>query len=276
MQLKLLQNSKRKTIGYKQSIFKGQGLKFKDHQVYSFGDDIRFIDWKVTAKTKIPHVKVFEEEKNQGVDIFVDASKSMEYGCNRCSKFEAAIQILCLFYLWSDLTKDKIRGVILCDDLIDLPKTSGKVGIGFLLQMLLKKRIIDEKGHFNIFNSLPVNDELRIEKNVEIIMKLREKKNHLVIISDFYNFLSDKCLQHLSLNNGGLNLIQIMAPLDIHSNEKDPIAGYFSNDNRKIRRSLYGYERDLFEIIKIGSYSNLYQINIGDKYYLEKFAQKIR
>ena len=60
----LFKNSNSFSIGMLKSHFKGSGLQFKEHQVYAFGDDIRFIDWKMLAKTSQPFVKTFEEERN--------------------------------------------------------------------------------------------------------------------------------------------------------------------------------------------------------------------
>ncbi|MBF0300121.1 MAG: DUF58 domain-containing protein [Oligoflexia bacterium] len=282
MRLKLAKNSRTINIGSKRSPFKGQGLKFKDHQIYSYGDDVRFIDWKVTAKTNVPYVKVFEEEKNQGIDVIIDASRSMSYGWNNISKFEVAIQILCLFYLWSDLTKDKIRGIILSGngEIIDLPKTTGRTGIGYLLQSLLKRKIIDEQINFNLFNSdnLPINDEEMIKKNMYFLMKIREKKNHLVIMSDFYNFLNEKSIQYISNSIDALNLIQILSPIDLNLEIKYPVLGYFSKDQSMKRRNLFGYINDISLKLKINknTFRNVYQVNIGEKCYLEKFAQKIK
>ena len=52
------------SIGMLKTQFRGTGLQFKEHQVYSFGDDVRFIDWKILAKTNHPYIKTFEEERN--------------------------------------------------------------------------------------------------------------------------------------------------------------------------------------------------------------------
>lgn len=295
MQLKLAKNSKTIAIGSKQSPFKGQGLKFKDHQIYSYGDDLRFLDWKLTAKTSVPYVKVFEEEKNQGIDVFIDASRSMAYGHNGISKFEAAIQILCLFYLWSDLSKDKIKTIILSKNVISIPKISGKTGIGYLIQTLIKNKILDDNGNFNIVDTLPINDDSLIEKNMQLLMKTREKKNHLVLISDFYNFINNKSLQYILNDIKALNLIQILSPMDIDCNSKSafdfqspfkslfkfkkfPLSGYFSSDKKMLRNNLFGYKNDISLKIKGNKNSDkyLYKVNIGEKYYLEKFAQGIK
>lgn len=78
---------------------KGTGLQFKEHQVYNFGDDIRFIDWKILAKTSHPYVKTFNEERNVEIVVVIDASTTMMTGYNGVSKLQAAIEICCLLYL---------------------------------------------------------------------------------------------------------------------------------------------------------------------------------
>ena len=66
-------------IGPRRSIATGRGLTFKDHRIYSPGDDIRLIDWKVFARTDDLHIKTFEEERNLTVHIIMDSSASMGF-----------------------------------------------------------------------------------------------------------------------------------------------------------------------------------------------------
>ena len=68
----LFRNSNSFSIGMLRSHFKGAGLQFKEHQVYAPGDDVRFIDWKLSAKTNTTFVKTFEEERNVEIHIFLD------------------------------------------------------------------------------------------------------------------------------------------------------------------------------------------------------------
>ncbi len=91
----LFKNSNSQAIGMLKSHFKGTGLQFKEHQVYMPGDEVRFIDWKMLAKTAHPYVKTFEEERNVEIVVAIDASPSMLYGHKGISKLQAAIEICC-------------------------------------------------------------------------------------------------------------------------------------------------------------------------------------
>ena len=78
--------------GQKLSTSAGRGISFKDHRIYSFGDDFRSIDWKVFARTDDLYIKNFEEERNLNVHILVDCSASMNFG-KPISKFDYASMI---------------------------------------------------------------------------------------------------------------------------------------------------------------------------------------
>ena len=75
--------------GQYQSVFKGRGMEFAEVRLYQPGDDVRTIDWNVTARTGEPHVKRFVEERELTVMLVVDVSASLEFGSGRRSKLEA-------------------------------------------------------------------------------------------------------------------------------------------------------------------------------------------
>ena len=81
-----------KSAGEKKSAAIGRGLIFKDHRIYTKGDDIRLIDWKVYARTDDLYIRRYEEERNLSVHILLDASASMGYG-KKASKFDYASMI---------------------------------------------------------------------------------------------------------------------------------------------------------------------------------------
>ena len=113
------------SIGILKTNIKGTGLQFKEHQVYSFGDDIRFIDWKILAKTSQPYIKTFNEERNVEIVVVIDASMTMMTGFNGVSKLQAAIEICCLLFLLAKETGDFIHALIVTDEIINVPKLSG-------------------------------------------------------------------------------------------------------------------------------------------------------
>src|SRR4051812_26357576 len=79
--------------GQYKSQFKGQGVQFSEHRLYVPGDDVRHIDWKVSARTRDPLVKKFEEEREITVFLIVDISQSKEFGSSRKLKSEIAAEI---------------------------------------------------------------------------------------------------------------------------------------------------------------------------------------
>src|SRR3972149_8491344 len=79
-------------MGPRKSVATGRGLMFKEHRIYSPGDDIRLIDWKVFARTDDLYIKTFEEERNLTVHIIMDASASMGFG-KPVSKFDYAAML---------------------------------------------------------------------------------------------------------------------------------------------------------------------------------------
>ena len=78
-------------LGEVSSSFKGFGMNFSEVREYQFGDETRFIDWNVTARYNRPHVKVFEEEREQVNILMIDVSKSMDFGSSERSKKELMI-----------------------------------------------------------------------------------------------------------------------------------------------------------------------------------------
>ncbi len=87
---------------------RGQGLQFSEHRVYVPGDDIRHIDWKVTARSREPMTKLFEAERDLSVWILVDATGSMRFGSTEQTKAEAATQAAFLVALAADLERHRV------------------------------------------------------------------------------------------------------------------------------------------------------------------------
>ena len=71
--------------GQYHSAFKGRGMAFSEVRAYQYGDDVRDIDWNVTARMNMPYVKVFEEERELTVMLLVDVSGSLDFGYGNCS-----------------------------------------------------------------------------------------------------------------------------------------------------------------------------------------------
>ena len=120
------------------SVFKGQGVEFDEVRPYVPGDDIRSIDWNVTARTGSPHVKRFSEERELTVIFLVDVSGSQIFGSGSRSKSELAAELTCLLAMTAIRNQDKI-GLILFSDRIlkSIPPRKGRTAVMRLVREVL-------------------------------------------------------------------------------------------------------------------------------------------
>ncbi|MFI5365516.1 MAG: DUF58 domain-containing protein [Candidatus Binatia bacterium] len=105
--------------GQYQSVFKGRGMEFAEVRQYLPGDDVRTIDWNVTARTGVPHVKRFVEERELTVMLLVDASASTHFGTVRQLKSEMAAELAALFAFSAITNNDKV-GLVMFSDHVEL------------------------------------------------------------------------------------------------------------------------------------------------------------
>jgi uncharacterized protein (DUF58 family) len=109
------------------SVFKGRGMEFAEVREYLPGDDIRSIDWNVTARTGIAHIKKFVEEREQTVMFLVDASHSLDFGTVRRMKGELAAEISAVLAFSAIRNNDKVGAIIFTDGVeLFIPPKMGK------------------------------------------------------------------------------------------------------------------------------------------------------
>ena len=104
--------------GAYRSAFKGQGMEFEEVRAYQIGDEVRNIDWNVTARMNHPYVKVFREERDLTVFLLVDLSASVRFGSTRSSKRDLIAEIGALLAFSAIKNNDRI-GLILFSDVIE-------------------------------------------------------------------------------------------------------------------------------------------------------------
>jgi len=121
-----------------QSPFKGRGIEFDESRPYQPGDDIRNIDWRVTARTDRPHTKVFREERERPVFIWVDLRPSMFFGTRRCYKSVAAAETAGLLAWSAERHGDRVGGVVFSEDVHhEIRPQRGRRGVlRFIRQMV--------------------------------------------------------------------------------------------------------------------------------------------
>lgn len=207
----LFKKANSQSIGMLKTNIKGTGLQFKEHQVYNFGDDIRFIDWKILAKTSNPYVKTFNEERNIEIVVVIDASSTMLTGFNGVSKLQAAIEICCLLYLLAKETNDFVHALIVTDQIISVPKLTGDRGITHLISTLEDHKILTQAGKVNI--ERVTEQKVDNKQKYLSIMKHLGRKREIILLSDFNEFISSDILKKL-LFRSNVHCFQLLSPLD--------------------------------------------------------------
>lgn len=152
--------------------FKGRGMTFSEVRQYQFGDDVRAIDWNVTARYNEPYVKVFEEERELTMMLMVDVSGSENFGTQDQLKSEIVTEIAATMAFSATQNNDKI-GLILFSDTIELyiPPKKGKSHV---------LRIIRELIQFE-----PKSKKSNLSKALEFLSSTQKKKAIVFVISDF-------------------------------------------------------------------------------------------
>ncbi|HXF99666.1 MAG TPA: DUF58 domain-containing protein, partial [Bacteroidota bacterium] len=154
------------------SVFKGRGMEFSEVREYQYGDDIRLIDWNVSARFNHPFVKVFEEERELTVMLLVDFSGSGRFGSGTQLKHEVAAEICAVLAFSAIKNNDKV-GLILFTDRIEkfVPPKKGRAHI---------LRIIRELISFQ-----PGSPGTNIRQALEYFNHVNKKRTIAFLISDF-------------------------------------------------------------------------------------------
>ena len=120
------------------STFKGQGVEFDEVRPYVPGEDVRTIDWNVTAKTGLPYIKRFSEERELTILFMVDVSGSQGYGSVRRSKMELAAEVTALLALTAIRNQDKIGLILFSDRIVKyIPPRKGRDSVMRLVREVL-------------------------------------------------------------------------------------------------------------------------------------------
>jgi uncharacterized protein (DUF58 family) len=178
------------------SVFKGRGMEFDEVREYVPGDDVRLIDWNVTARTGRPHIKRFVEERELTVMLLVDLSSSVKFGTVRQLKSEAIVEICALLALSAIQNNDKV-GLIIFTEGIEryVPPKKGKTHVLRVIRELLhheaKRARTDIAGALEYLLRVMrrrcvaflVSDFLADQAAFERPIKLAGKKHDLIAIT---------------------------------------------------------------------------------------------
>jgi uncharacterized protein (DUF58 family) len=162
------------------SAFKGRGMAFSEVREYTPGDDVRTIDWNVTARFNTPYVKVFEEERELNVMLLVDVRASALFGTHKQTKKDLITELCAVLAFSASTNNDKI-GVIFFSDKIEkfIPPKKGKTHI---------LRIIRE-----LLNLEPEHTKTDLSVPLKYLTNVIKKKSIVFLVSDFIdaNYFSD-------------------------------------------------------------------------------------
>ena len=182
------------------SAFKGRGMTFSEVRNYQFGDDVRTIDWNVTARYNEPFVKVFEEERELTLMLLVDVSGSELFGTDNVLKKNIVTEISATLAFSALQNNDKV-GLILFSDSVELyiPPSKGKIHV---------LRIIRELIEFK-----PSSKKTDIAEALQFLIGVIKKKSIAFILSDFISKSYEKTLK-ICANKHDVTGIRIYDKMD--------------------------------------------------------------
>ena len=156
------------------SNFKGRGMTFSEVREYIPGDDVRSIDWNVTAKTGKPHIKVFEEERELSVLLLIDVSSSGVFGSKNELKIDVAVEIAAMLSFSAIKNNDKV-GLALFSDKIEkyIPTKKGKKHVLRLITDIVNHDFDSNQKRTSIKNA------------IDFANKISKRKSVIFLISDF-------------------------------------------------------------------------------------------
>jgi uncharacterized protein (DUF58 family) len=160
--------------GQYHSSFKGRGMTFSEVRDYQIGDEVRTIDWNVTARYNAPYVKVFEEERELVVVLMVDISESTVYGTGERSKKELALELMAVLAFSAVENNDKVGAIFVSDSVEKfIPPAKGKKHALSIL-----RTFIDYK---------PISERTNLNEGFAFYRNCMKKRSICFVISDFMN-----------------------------------------------------------------------------------------
>ncbi len=159
--------------GQYHSAFKGRGMAFSEVREYQYGDDVRDIDWNVTARFHRPYVKVFEEERELTVMLLIDVSGSLDFGTRRQMKRDLVTEIAATLAFSAIQNNDKI-GVAFFSDHIEkyIPPKKGRRHILYIIREMLDFK--------------PTSRRTDVQGALEFLTSVAKRRCTAFVLSDFY------------------------------------------------------------------------------------------
>ena len=180
--------------GQYHSAFKGRGMAFSEVREYQFGDDVRDIDWNVTARFHRPYVKVYEEERELTVMLLIDVSGSLDFGTQKQMKRDMVTEIAATIAFSAIQNNDKI-GVVFFSDKIEkyIPPKKGRKHILYIIREMLDFQ--------------PESKRTDVKQAVEFLSSVQKRRTTAFILSDFY--VRNDFMQSLQIANRKHDVVAI-------------------------------------------------------------------
>jgi uncharacterized protein (DUF58 family) len=223
--------------GQYHSAFKGRGMAFSEVREYQYGDDVRDIDWNVTARFHKPYVKVFEEERELTVMLLIDVSGSQDFGTQKQMKRDLVTEIAATIAFSAIQNNDKI-GVVFFSDKIEkyIPPKKGRKHILYIIREMLDFH--------------PESKRTDIAQAVEFLTSVSKRRCTAFLLSDFY--VRQDFLQQLTIANRKHDLVAIQV-YDKRAKELPDVGlmkivdaetgyeQYIDTSSKKLRESYHRY-----------------------------------
>lgn len=181
--------------GQYHAAFKGRGMTFSEVREYQYGDDVRNIDWNVTARFHRPYVKIFEEERELSVMLLVDVSGSTQFGTRRQFKSDLITEIAAVLSFSAITNNDKV-GVIFFSDVVEkfIPPKKGRSHI-----LRIIRELVDYK---------PRQVQTNVAEALRYLTNIIKKKCTAFLLSDFVNCNFEQALK-IAANKHDVVALQI-------------------------------------------------------------------
>jgi uncharacterized protein (DUF58 family) len=267
IQSHIFRNSNAYSAGLLKSHFRGSGLQFREHQVYVPGDDVRFIDWKLSARSPNVYIKTFEEERNVEIVVFVDLSHTLFYGFEDVSKLQAMIEIVALLYILAGQTHDLVRVIVWGEKTMSLPPKNGREGLTFFISVLEKLGLLDKNGKVVLKQNGVLNSQTEDNKIAQIKSFLARRKE-VIYLGDL-SLVKNHDVWKKILDKKNMNCFRIFSPVDKNTDipflfkVKNPLTG------KGTVRDIKGDEKDPLFVKE-----RFKEIGVHERY-LEKFVKEL-
>jgi len=181
-------------VGTYRSVFRGSGLDFEEVREYEPGDDIRSIDWNVTARMNVPYIKKYREERELNIYLAVDVSSSGWFGTAKVNKLELATDVAALLAVTALHNNDRIGLVLFADGVREfLPPRQGRHHLLHVIRELLFAE--------------PRRSRTEIASVTDFLANVTKKRNVVFVLSDFLDFDFEAPLRALGHKHDVIALI---------------------------------------------------------------------